>query len=244
MSGSLSRRYVLAAMLIAATATAVAQTPAQPATKQAPAQKKKSSAPDNYDEIFERYLAEARANAAPNPRQSWDWMGSLSLDQRARRVNDLITIKVVENITGSGTADAAVTKASDASAGIPKLLGIESKLAGVVDTSALVSSKSATDFKGTGSTNRAGILTAQLTARVSNVLPNGDLVVEGVREIEINGDRQMVVLTGVVRVSDISPANAVLSTSMGQLRIRYFGRGLMQDNLKPGFLVRILNKIF
>ena len=51
-----------------------------------------------------------------------------------------------------------------------------------------------------------------MTARVAEVLPNGDLVVEGVREIEINGDRQIVVLTGVVRVADIAPGNVVLST--------------------------------
>ena len=76
------------------------------------------------------------------------------------------------------------------------------------------------------------------------MLPNGDLVVEGVREIDINGDRQIVVLTGVVRTADIAPGNVVLSTAIGQLRIRYFGRGLIKDNLKPGWLIRVLNKIF
>ena len=54
----------------------------------------------------------------------------------------------------------------------------------------------------------------------------------------------MVVLTGVIRTTDIAPANVVLSTQIGQLRIRYFGRGLMKDNLKPGFLIRFLNKVF
>ena len=83
-----------------------------------------------------------------------------------------------------------------------------------------------------------------MTARVSDVLPNGDLVVEGVREIEINGDRQFVVLTGVVRAADIGQSNVVLSTAIGQLQIRYFGRGLMKDNLKPGWLIRVLNKVF
>jgi flagellar L-ring protein precursor FlgH len=104
--------------------------------------------------------------------------------------------------------------------------------------------KTSTDFKGAGSTNRAGELTAVMTARIGEVLPNGDLVVEGVREIEINGDRQIVVLSGVVRVADVGPDNSVLSTSVGQLRIRYFGRGLMKDNLNPGWLIRVLNKIF
>jgi flagellar L-ring protein precursor FlgH len=70
------------------------------------------------------------------------------------------------------------------------------------------------------------------------------MVVEGVREIEINGDHQIVVLSGVVRPVDIDQNNVVLSTEIGQLRIRYFGRGLMKDNLKPGWLVRVLNKVF
>ena len=76
------------------------------------------------------------------------------------------------------------------------------------------------------------------------VLPNGDLVLEGAREVDINGDRQIIVLTGVVRTADIDRRNVVLSPSVGQLRIRYFGRGLIRDNLKPGWLLRVINKIF
>jgi flagellar L-ring protein precursor FlgH len=76
------------------------------------------------------------------------------------------------------------------------------------------------------------------------VLPNGDLVLEGAREIDINGDRQIVVLTGVVRTSSITQGNVVPSPAIGQLRIRYFGRGLIKDNLQPGWLIRVLNKVF
>lgn len=64
------------------------------------------------------------------------------------------------------------------------------------------------------------------------------------REVEINGDRQVVVLTGVARVVDIRPGNVLPSAKIGQLRIRYFGKGLMKDSLTPGWLVRILNKVF
>ena len=63
-------------------------------------------------------------------------------------------------------------------------------------------------------------------------------------EIEINGDRQIIVLTGVVRTADINPGNVVPSTAVGQMRIRYFGRGLIKDNLSPGWLVKLFNKIF
>jgi flagellar L-ring protein FlgH len=209
------------------------------------AQSSGSKATDNYDELFQRYLQEARAAKSAAPEiQAWSWMSSLALDRRARNVNDLVTIRVIENITGSGTADAALSKNGSASAGVSKLFGVEKKLPSSADPTSLVAAKTSTDFKGAGTTTRAGELTAQMTARVSDVLPNGDMVVEGVREIEINGDRQIVVLSGVVRGTDIDQNNVVLSTEIGQLRIRYFGRGLMKDNLKPGWLVRVLNKVF
>jgi flagellar L-ring protein precursor FlgH len=83
-----------------------------------------------------------------------------------------------------------------------------------------------------------------LTARVSEVLPNGDLVIEGIREVDINGDRNVVVLTGVIRTADIQPGNVIVSTHIGQLRIRSLSQGLIHDSLEPGWLVRILNKVF
>jgi flagellar L-ring protein precursor FlgH len=199
---------------------------------------------DNYDEVFARYLSQARASAEAPRSNDWTWMSRLALDHRARNVNDLLTIRVVESITATGSADAATSKSSKAGVGVSSLFGIEKKLPDVIDPTSLVGTKADTNFKGSGATTRTGELSALITARVSDVLPNGDMVVEGVREIDINGDRQIVVLTGVVRPYDINTVNTVLSTSIGQLRIRYFGRGLTQDNLKPGWLIRVLNKVF
>jgi flagellar L-ring protein precursor FlgH len=228
------RAMAAVALVVAAAGASAAQSKGRPSAKPA----------DNYDEIFARYLQQARAAVPAKSENAWAWMNGLSLDRRARQVNDLITINVVENITASGSADSALAKASDATHALPALFGLEKKVPGFIDPSALVGLKSDTTFKGSGTTNRAGALTALLTARVAEVLPNGDLVVEGVRQIEINGDQQVVVLSGVVRVSDVGPENIVPSTSIGQLRIRYFGQGLMKDNLKPGILIRLLNRIF
>ena len=238
MSGKrFSVRATVAAFALAVTSGAMhAQTPATPVTPRPT---------DNYDELFQRYLLEARGvkTAAPEI-HAWAWLNALVLDHRATSVNDLVTIRVIENITGSGTADSALAKNSSGSVAVSKLFGMEKKLPSAADPTALVAAKTSTDFKGAGTTNRTGELTALMTARVSDVLPNGDMVVEGVREIEINGDRQIVVLSGVVRPVDIDQNNIVLSTEIGQLRIRYFGRGLMKDNLKPGWLIRALNKVF
>jgi flagellar L-ring protein FlgH len=199
---------------------------------------------DNYDELFKQYLASARATAATPATPDTLWMAGLNGDLRARRVNDLVTVRVIEAISAQGSADSSLDKDSSASASVTNLFGAESRFPGWLDPTNLASLGASTTFEGGGSTARAGSLTAVLTARVADVLPNGDLALEGVREIEINGDRQIIVLTGVVRASEIGPGNVVPSTAIGQMRIRYFGRGLIKDNLQPGWLVRALNKIF
>ena len=199
---------------------------------------------DNYDELVKQYLASARATAAAPATPDTLWMAGLNGDLRARRVNDLVTVRVVEVMSAQGSAESALDKDSKASASVTGLFGAESRFPGWLDPTNLVAGGANTSFEGSGSTARAGSLTAVMTTRVAEVLPNGDLALEGVREIEINGDRQIIVLTGVVRTADIGPGNVVPSTAIGQMRIRYFGRGLIKDNLQPGWLVRVLNKIF
>ena len=200
--------------------------PAMAAAQAAPA-----SPSEGYDAQFARYLASARVPlTAPNA-----WMTSLFSDVVARRVNDLITIRVVESVSASGSADSAVNKASSADAAFPIVIQGLAKL---------VPSKTETKFAGSGSTTRASQITAVMTARVAEVLPNGDLVVEGTREIGVNGDQQLVVLTGVVRALDIEPGNTVSSTAIGQLRIRCTSRGVIKDSLTPGWLIRALQKVF
>ncbi len=171
-------------------------------------------------------------------------MQGLTLDLRARRVNDILTVRVEETIAATGTADTAIGKSTSTGVGISTLFGLQSKIPTGVGLGDLASSQSNTDFSGSGTTARASALTATISARVAEVLPNGDLLVEGVREIEINGDRQVVVLTGVARVVDIGPGNVIPSSVLGQLSIRYFGRGLTKGSLTPGWLVRVLNKVF
>jgi flagellar L-ring protein precursor FlgH len=201
-----------------------------------------NGSPDNYDRVFAQYLATARSVPAAPSQNSW--MSSLFADVRARSVNDLVTVHVIENVVASGAAVSTLDQASDATIGTGRIFGIDPKFADWFDPTALARYSASTGFKGSGATTRSGALSAVITARVSEVLPNGDLVLEGVREIDINGDRQIIVLTGVIRTADVGPGNVVPSTAVGHMRIRYFGRGLIKDNLTPGWLVRILNKIF
>jgi len=208
----------------------------------AAAQESNKVKPDNYDRVFEQYLATARSLPASSSQSTW--MTSLFADVRARSVNDLVTVNVIENVVASGAADSTLDKNSSADASVGRVFGIDPKFADWFDPTALARYSASSGFKGSGATTRSGALSAVITARVSEVLPNGDLVLEGVREIDINGDRQIIVLTGVIRPADVGPGNVVPSTAVGHMRIRYFGRGLIKDNLSPGWLLRIINKIF
>lgn len=205
--------------------------------------KKPGTGADSYDELFTRYLEAARA-AGPATAPGGQWLAGLATDLRARHVNDIVTIRVVESITGTGTADASLSKSTRGSMAVPSLFGLQGKLPGFIDPTNLANLNHDSEFEGAGTTSRAGAITTTLTARIAEVLPSGDLVLEGVREIDINGDRQIVVLTGVARVADVEPGNVIASSAIAQLRIRYFGRGLMKDSLSPGWLIRVLNKIF
>lgn len=190
-----------------------------------------AQSPD-YDQTYARYLASARRTEAGRSL----WFTDLTSDLRARHVNDLVTIRVVESLTASGTADSSIGKAGSANASFPGRIGTALGKALPASTQ--------TNFQGSGGTTRSTELSATLTARVTEVLPSGDLVVEGVREVDINGDRNVVVLSGVVRAEDIQPGNVILSAQIGQLRIRSLSAGLMKDSLTPGWLIRMLNKVF
>ncbi len=238
MSRERWQRHVVAAVLAGAVLGAALPSAAQSHDDAAPK--------DAYEAALARHLAEARRlAAAPDAGEpSIDWITGLASDRRAFRANDLLTVRVIENIEAVGTADSSLNKSSRASAGVPSLFGLEDKLPGAIDPGNLASASSDTSFKGGGATSRSSQLTAMMTVRVAEVLPNGDLYLEGVREITLNGEQQVVVLTGVARPQDVRRNNTVLSSSVAQLRIQYFGKGLMRDNLKPGWLVRVLNKIF
>ena len=241
---SLVETRSIIAVLVASLVLAAAPVRAQDAQTAAAAE----AAPltdEDYDELFQRFLEVARRQEAPSDtRVDYSWMTDLALDVRARRVKDIVTVRVIESISGSGAADSAVSQGGSATASMSNFFGLENTFPASIDPTNLVNTLTKTDFEGEGATNRTGTLNATVTTRVSEVLPNGDLVLEGVREIVVNGDRQMVLLTGVVRQEDIGPNNVVLSPVVGQIRIQYFGEGLMKDSLEPGWITKILNKIF
>ena len=94
----------------------------------APISAQQKPAADQYDEQLARYLESARQQVAVPAAGRSDWMNGLMGDVRASRINDLVTIRVVESITATGTADSTLSKSSNGSASVPSLFGLESKL--------------------------------------------------------------------------------------------------------------------
>lgn len=161
-------------------------------------------------------------------------------DLKAHDINDVVTIVVTESTEALASADASNSKSSSASAGFDKLFGLEKSIS---ELPTMLAGESSSSFQGKGATSRQTTLSTNLTARVTDVLPNGYLVVEGMREVRVNDENQIVYLSGVVRPADISPANIVSSASVAQMSVRLEGRGIVSQPMKPGWLYKILNGI-
>jgi flagellar L-ring protein FlgH len=175
---------------------------------------------------------------------------SLYEDVKAHRLNDLLTINVVESISGSGTADTAANKASSVDAGINSLLGIPtnlnlSNLYGKGNTfSPTINGSTTEDFKGSGATNRAGSLVGTITAKVVEVMPNGILSIESRKEITINNEKQILILRGMVRPEDIAVDNSVLSNRVADAEVFFVGDGVVQSKQDTGWLVKLMDKVW
>jgi flagellar L-ring protein precursor FlgH len=168
------------------------------------------------------------------------YRSNLFRDLKARYIDDVVTIRVLETTQAVASADAKNSKTTSSSAGFDNFFGAE-KL--IKEMPTMLSGKGSSSFEGEGSTSRATTLQTSLTARVIDVLPNGYLVVEGMREVHVNNENQRIYLTGVVRPEDIGSNNVVLSSSVAQMSVRLQGRGIVSQPIKPGWLFKILNGI-
>jgi flagellar L-ring protein precursor FlgH len=163
-------------------------------------------------------------------------------DQKARGIGDIVTIQVVETATATNSATTATQKKGDISLSAPALGGIE-KGASALNFANILQGAGGINFNGTGSTSRTGQLQAAISARVVEVLPNGDMRLEGNKEVAINGERQILTIRGLVRVKDVSPNNQVLSTSIADMAVLFNGKGVVADANKPGWLYKVFRII-
>ena len=180
----------------------------------------------------------------------WVDNGSLSemfINAKARRVGDIVTIKIVESSKATNNASTKTDRTTATKVGLTNFFGLENRFpsgSNFFNPFSSVQSDYSNTFDGNGSTARSGDLTAYMSARIIQVLPNGNLVIEGNREVRVNNENQIITLTGIVRPRDISSANIVQSTYLADARISYSGTGVLNDQQRPGWLARILDKVW
>lgn len=165
-------------------------------------------------------------------------------DQRAARIGDLVTVKV--NVTDKANLNNE-TKRSRSNAegfGLPNAFGLE-KSAGIaaagIAADKLLNATSTTSSDGTGSVQRNETVTTSIAAIVTQILPNGNLVVEGKQEIRINFEVRELIVAGVVRPEDIESDNTIESSKIAQARIAYGGRGQITDVQQPRYGQQIVD---
>ena len=172
----------------------------------------------------------------------------LYADNRARRVGDIVLIKIVENSKSKSKADTTASRKTNTSLGISALLGQSSiglgKFEGQVGTEPMVAGGSTSDLNATGETKRENYVTATIGARVVQVLPNNVLQVQGARKIRVNDETQIMVVTGLIRAQDVDASNSVESTQLADSDVQYYGEGVLADKQKSGWLTRLLDNIW
>jgi flagellar L-ring protein precursor FlgH len=158
-------------------------------------------------------------------------------DQRAAQVGDLITVVVAMNDTADFQNATTAARSSSDTGGIPGLFGFQNLLSTIlpkpIDPNALVSVSSANNNGGTGQIQRSEVVTLRLAGVVTQVLPNGNLVVAARQEMEVNHELRVLQVTGVVRPQDIASDNTVMHDRMAEARIAYGGRGQLTDVQNP-----------
>jgi flagellar L-ring protein precursor FlgH len=158
-------------------------------------------------------------------------------DQRAAQVGDVITVVVNMNDTADLKNATTASRSSSDTGGMPNLFGLENLLPTMlpkpINPSSLVSVNSANNNGGTGQIQRNETVTLRLAGVVTQVLPNGNLVVAARQEIRVNSELRQLQVTGVVRPQDIASDNTVQHDRMAEARISYGGRGQLTDVQSP-----------
>jgi flagellar L-ring protein precursor FlgH len=205
---------------------------------------KKDSPPSAVDEYVRE--SEGRATtegASTTPGSTWvgySTMTDLTRDPRASRIDDVVTIIVAESASAVTTGNTQTQRKSTSTTSISSFPGIKSPAATAL-LSSLPKISGDTELNGQGSTSRTTTLKTNLTARVVHVLPNGFLVLQGTKNVQINSEWQTVTVRGVVRPADLTADNTVSSDRIAQLEVKLDGKGVVNDAIRrPNFLYRLL----
>jgi flagellar L-ring protein precursor FlgH len=166
---------------------------------------------------------------------------SMFADHKANQVGDALTVIIQENASASNQTSTKTAKNNKAAVGSTIAGG--GNVLGFIPLHSL-DSEINNQYTGNASTSRSARLTARMTVTVVGKKPNGDLIIEGVRTLKINGENEAIYVNGSVNPAMVRRDNTVLSSSIADLQIEYTGKGTITQGTRPGVVVRFINWIF
>ena len=166
---------------------------------------------------------------------------SLFDDVRSRNVGDILTIRLVEQTQASKTATTDTSRGTSIDTGNPTILGRSI----TQDGQPLLTTTVETDqsFAGAASSTQSNALTGDITVTVYHVLPNGNMLVRGEKQLMLNQGEEYIRISGIVRPADVAPDNSVPSLRLADARISYSGKGQIANTNRPGWLHRFFNSV-
>jgi flagellar L-ring protein precursor FlgH len=159
-------------------------------------------------------------------------------DVRASQTYDLVTIIVLDKASAVSTGGTNTSRKSNVKASVTSLFGPKRATSALSNLAATTNNQ---QLQGQGTTSRGSTLTTTVTAEVTDVLPNGNLVIQGRKEIAVNSEKQVITVRGIIRPDDLSPLNSIPSDRVARMEILVNGKGVVNDVVKrPFVLYRIL----
>jgi flagellar L-ring protein FlgH len=174
----------------------------------------------------------------------WSDQGILSdmnKDYKAHKVNDIVMIRIAEQTNATQTGAVKTSRQGSANAAITSIAG---KLSAANNLQNLLNATSNQALNGQGSSVSNTVMTTVLAGRVVQVLPNGNMLIEASRDVDINNERTTAVVHGLIRPGDVAADNSVLSSSVSDLRLELKGKGVVSDSTRaPNKVVRMVLKV-
>jgi flagellar L-ring protein precursor FlgH len=165
--------------------------------------------------------------------------GGLFENPTARNVGDLVTVVLEETTTAQKSSQTNTSKATKDSLSAPTVLGMPVTIHGTALLSGALNN--ANSFSGAGDSKQSDSLVGDISVTVIRRLANGNLMIEGQKEINLNQGSEYIRLQGVIRPVDVSPENTIPSTLVADARIAYGQHGALNDANAPGLLARFFN---
>ena len=189
--------------------------------------------------------AAAAGYAGPGSLWKEETSKSMFADKRARAVGDIVTILIQENNTTSKENSTQTSKSSSVDASLQTVLYSPAGSSFLTKGGQMPAMKfgGSQSFDGGGKINNTERMTARIAVKVVDVLPNGNMIIEGRRETTVSGEKQEAILRGTVRSEDVTANNTVLSFNVADASIKFIGKGTISDNQRKGWLHKIWEKV-